>query len=73
MITYGIIAVVVGLVFGATGFVLHLVNMKNMIDGDDGKLSGTRIVAPFGLIFAGSLTSLVGVIVAIVGLILMFS
>lgn len=73
MITYGIIALVVGLALWATGFVLHITNMKNMIDGDDDKLSGVRIVAPFGFIFAGGFASLVGVIVVIVGLILMFS
>lgn len=72
MITYGIIALVVGIVLVIVGFTLHLLNMKNIINGADHRITGGRMVLPFAFIGIGGFVSLVGGLVAIIGAVLLF-
>lgn len=72
MITYGLIALFVGLVLTGVGFSLHLVNMKNIINGANSRLTGGRMVLPFALLGLGGLTSVISIIVVIIGVVLLF-
>lgn len=72
MITYGIIALVVGIVLAIVGFTLHLLNMKNMINGDMSKITGGRTILPFAFIGVGGVVSVLGGLAAIVGAVLLF-
>ena len=72
MLIFGIILAVVGVISGTIGFALHLNNMRNLINGDDGKLSGGKVVAPFAFIGVGSVSASIGVIIVIVALVLTY-
>ena len=72
MLIFGIILAVVGVISGTIGFALHLNNMRNLINGDDDKLSGGKVVAPFAFIGVGSVSATIGVIIVIVALVLTY-
>ena len=72
MLIFGIILAVVGVISGTIGFALHLNNMRNLINGGDGKLSGGKVVAPFAFIGVGSVSASIGVILVIVALVLTY-
>ena len=72
MLIFGIILAVVGVISGTIGFALHLNNIRNLVNGDDGKLSGGNVVAPFAFIGVGSVSATIGVIIVIVALVLTY-
>lgn len=72
MITAGIIALVVGIVIASIGYVLHFLNMMNIINGADHRITGRKAILPFAFIGIGGFVSLVGGLAAIVGAGLLF-
>lgn len=72
MLIFGIILAVVGAISIATGFALHLNNMRKMINGPGDDLSGGKMVAPFAVVGVGFVSGAIGVILVIVALVLTF-